>query len=119
MVLNLGYGVRDFFYYKRRCGNTLATLNDIRIESDATAMIESNANEREVRIVLSKIEVRERNVAITPLKNVSNTSEDEEVEDLDQVNEYKQWLAYMHRREQAMGKFCCCHLLLMIFAMHC
>ena len=79
-------------------------------------MIECNADEREVKIVLSMYAIRDRNVAITPLKTAPNALEDDEhVEDLVQVNEYKQWLEYMHRRGDAMGKLCCCPILLMNF----
>jgi hypothetical protein len=47
MKSNLGYGARDYLYYKR-CGNAVATLNEIEYDEDANAMLSSNAEEREV-----------------------------------------------------------------------
>jgi hypothetical protein len=38
MKSNLGYGARDYLYYKRRCGNALATLNEIEYDDDTNAM---------------------------------------------------------------------------------
>ena len=58
MKSNLGYGTRDYFYYKRS-GNSVATLNEIEYDVDANAMISSNAEEREVRLVLSRDQITE------------------------------------------------------------
>ncbi|KAG2606903.1 hypothetical protein PVAP13_4NG207922 [Panicum virgatum] len=99
---DLGYGARDFFYYKMRSGNAVATLKDIDREAGFISMIQSNARERELRIVLSSDEMRERTVAITPIKTATNTSPDEDMEDDDSIDAYKDWLSYMHDREQAM-----------------
>ena len=104
MKSDLGFGARDFFYYKMRSGNVVATLKVIDRETDFISMIQSNARERQLRIVLSTDEVRERTVAITPIKNTTNTSADEDMEDDESMDAYKDWLSYMHDREQAMGE---------------
>ena len=96
MKSDLGFGARDFFYYKMRSGNVVATLKDIDRETDFISMIQSNARERELRKVLSTDEVRERTVAITPIKNTTNTSADEDMEDDESMDAYKDWLSYMH-----------------------
>jgi hypothetical protein len=35
MKSHLGYGVRDYLYYKKRCGNAVATLQEIDYDVDA------------------------------------------------------------------------------------
>jgi hypothetical protein len=106
MKSNLGYGARDYLYYKRRCGNTVATLNEIEYCEDANAMLSSNGEEREVRLVLSRDQITERNVEITPIKlprmaSISEDSIDESIDD------YKVWLNNMHKDRKYMGKLCC------------
>jgi hypothetical protein len=56
MKSRLGYGSRDYMYYKQRSANDPAAepLNDIDYDVDAFRMIESNEAEREVRLLLSK-----------------------------------------------------------------
>ncbi|XP_021310197.1 uncharacterized protein LOC110433011 isoform X3 [Sorghum bicolor] len=101
MKSNLGYGARDYLYYKRRCGNTVATLNEIEYCEDANAMLSSNGEEREVRLVLSRDQITERNVEITPIKlprmaSISEDSIDESIDD------YKVWLNNMHKDRKYM-----------------
>ena len=43
-------------------------------------------------------------MAITPIKNTTNTSADEDMEDDESIDAYKDWFSYMHDREQAMGE---------------
>lgn len=110
MKSNLGYGARDYLYYKRRCGNAVATLNEIEYDEDANALLSSNAEEREVRLVLSRDQITERNVEITPIKlprmaSISEDSTDESIDD------YKVWLNNMHKDRKYMGKLCCCPFL--------
>lgn len=105
----LGYGSRDYMYYKERSAAdpAAATLKDIDYDVDALRMIDNNEEEREIRIVLSKNELADRCVAITPMKSNSNVcsdpEEEEEVYESD-LNAYKDWLRLMHRRQQAMGE---------------
>jgi hypothetical protein len=110
MKSNLGYGARDYLYYKRRCGNAVAILNEIEYDEDANAMLSSNAEERELRLVLSRDQITERNVEITPIKlprmaSISEDSTDESIDD------YKVWLSNMHKERKYMGKLCCCPIL--------
>jgi hypothetical protein len=69
-------------------------------------MIASNEAERELILLLSKNPVADRCVAITPIKSkrvCSDHYEEEEVEE-SELDAYKDWLAYMHTRNQAMGE---------------
>jgi hypothetical protein len=101
----LGYGGKDYFYYKMRCGNAVTTLREIDYDVDANEMTESNEDEREIRLVLSKDQVTDRNVAITPIKSARTTSIDEDLEDLS-IDAYKDWLSYLHERDLGMGELC-------------
>ena len=107
MKSNLWYGARDYLYYKRRCGNAIATLNEIEYDDDANAMLSSNANEREVRLVLSRDQIIERNVDITPIKFPRVTSISEEYTYDESIDDYKVWLQDMHEEGHGMGKLCC------------
>lgn len=104
MKSNLGYSARDYLYYKIRCGNTVATLKEIEYDVDANAMLSSNAEEREVRLVLSRNQITERNVDITPIKRarIASISEDSTDESFD---DYKVWLNDIHKQGQGMGMF--------------
>jgi len=105
MKLQLGYRVRDYLYYKRRCGNA-ATLHEIEEEVNADAMIACNEEERQVRLLLSKEQKIDQNVNITPLKvpgrrpiREENIDEDEE-----SIDAYKEWLHVMHKENRFTGK---------------
>ena len=51
-----GYRSKEYMYYKKRSleAPSQATLNKIEFDYDVEIMIQSNEEEREVRIVLSK-----------------------------------------------------------------
>lgn len=105
MKLQMGYRVRDYLYYKRRCGNA-ATLQELEEEDHVHAMIACNEVEKEVRLLLSKDQKIDQNVSITPLKvhrsrpiRDMNLDEDEEP-----IDAYKDWLANMHRQNRFTGK---------------
>lgn len=109
MKSGLGYASRDYLYYKKRCGNAVATLKEIQYDDDANAMVTCNSAEREVRLVLSRDQITERNVQITPIKlpRISSITED----DTDgSVDDYKKWLKEMHEEGKCLGKryICCC-----------
>ena len=107
MKSKLGYRSRDYMYYKKRSAEApaQATLNEIEFDYDVEIMIKSNEEERKVRIVLSKNPIADPSVAITPIKSnrVSSDHDEEEVQESD-LDAYKDWLAYMHTRNQAMGE---------------
>ena len=60
-----------------------------------------------VRIVLSRSPIADSSVAITPIKSnrvsLDHDEEEEEVQE-SELDAYKDWLAYMHTRNQAMGE---------------
>ena len=95
-------------YYKRRSAEApaQATLNEIEFDYDVEIMIKSNEEERKVRIVLSKNPIADPSVAITPIKSnrVSSDHDEEEEVQESELDAYKDWLAYMHTRNQAMGE---------------
>ncbi|KAL6871046.1 hypothetical protein ACP4OV_014894 [Aristida adscensionis] len=59
-------------------------------------------DERKVRLVLSRDQVTDHNVVITPIKLPRNTSIEEGFED-EPIDSYKDWLSYMHQRDEALG----------------
>ena len=103
MKSGLGYASRDYLYYKKRCGNAVATLKEIQYDDDANAMVSCNSAEKEVRLVLSRDQITERNVQITPIKlpRISSISEDDTDESDD---DYKKWLKEMHKEGKCLGK---------------
>ena len=108
MKSKLGYRSREYKYYKKRSDEALvqATLNEIEFDYDVEIMIKSNEEERKVRIVLSKNPIADPSVAITPIKSnrVSSYHDEEEEVQESELDAYKDWLAYMHTRNQAMGE---------------
>ena len=108
MKSKLGYRSRDYMYYKKRSAEAPAeaTLNEIEFDFDVETMIQSNEEERKVRIVLSKNPIAAPSVAITPIKSnrVSSDHDEEEEVQESKLDAYKDWLAYMHTRNQAMGE---------------
>ena len=108
MKSKLGYRSRDYMYYKKRSveAPAEATLNEIEFDFDVDTMIKSNEEEREVRIVLSKNPIADPSVVITPVKSnrVSSDHDEEEEVQESELDAYKDWLAYMHTRNQAMGE---------------
>src|SRR6185312_9078327 len=104
MKSKLGYRSRDYMYYKKRSAEAPveATLNEIEFDFDVERMIKSNEEEREVRIVLPKNPIADPSVDITPIKSnrVSSDHDEEEVQE-SKLDAYKDWLAYMHTRNQA------------------
>ena len=108
MKSKLGYRSRDYMYYKKRSAEAPAeaTLNEIEFDFDVETMIQSNEEERKVRIVLSKNPIADPSVVITPVKSnrVSSDHDEEEEVQESELDAYKDWLAYMHTRNQAMGE---------------
>jgi hypothetical protein len=47
------YGSRDYLYYKKRCGADVATVQAIDYSRHAAQMLKDNANEREIRFIMS------------------------------------------------------------------
>ena len=94
-------------YYKKRSleAPAQATPNENEFNYDVEIMIQSNEEDRKVRIVLSKNPIADPSVAITPIKSnrVSSDHDEEEEVQESELDAYKDWLAYMHTRNQAMG----------------
>jgi retron-type reverse transcriptase len=95
-------------YYKKRSVDdpASATLHEIEYDIDVSDMIDSNEDEREVRLVFSKNPAADLCVAITPIKKkrgCSDYDEDEEVQDFE-LDAYKDWLYYLHSKKEALGK---------------
>jgi len=108
MKSKLGYRSREYMYYKRRSAEApaQATLNEIEFGYDVEIMLKINKEDRKVRIVLSRNPIADPFVAIIPIKSnrvSSDHDEEEEVQESD-LDAYKDWLAYMHTRNQDMGE---------------
>ena len=108
MKSKLGYRSREYMYYKRRSAEApaQATLNEIEFDYDVEIMLKSNKEDMKVRIVLSRNPIADPSVAITPIKSnrVSLDHDEEEEVQESELDAYKDWLAYMHTRNQAMGE---------------
>lgn len=100
----LGYSVRDFLYYKKRCGRAVATLEPIDYSRDADRMIESNQDEREVRLVVSRERVKDNQVTITPMKRKRSQQNSDDPITNEQLDAYKVWLANLQAEEEHTGK---------------
>ena len=107
MKSKLGYRSREYMYYKRRSAEApaQATLNEIEFDYDVKIMLKINKEDRKVRIVLSRNPIVDPFVATIPIKSnrVSSDHDEEEVQE-SELDAYKDWLAYMHTRNQAMGE---------------
>jgi len=66
-------------------------------------MVDSCQDESEIRLVLSKNQANDLCVAITPIKKKKGSSDDEEDEAFD-LDGYKDWLAYLHSKGEALGE---------------
>jgi hypothetical protein len=104
----LGYGSRDYMYYKKRVVDdpASATLHEIEYDVDVSDMIDSNEDEREVRLVFSKNPAADPCVAITPIKKKRGSSDDDEDEEVQdsELDAYKDWLYYLHSNNEALGE---------------
>jgi len=101
----LGYGSRDYMYYKRRSvdDRESAILQEVEYDVDLSDMVDSCQDESEIRLVLSKNQANDLCVAITPIKKKKGSSDDEEDEAFD-LDGYKGWLAYLHSKGEALGE---------------
>jgi hypothetical protein len=89
----LGYAVRDFLYYKKRCGRDVATLQAIEYNRHAEIMLQDNEREKEIRLVLAQEEETTQQVSITPLKRPRQQPEEDEHPFMDEpIDAYKDWL---------------------------
>ena len=90
----LGYAGQDYLYYKKRCGTDVATLQPIDYTRHAERMVHEYAEERTIRLVLSKEQETAHQVSITPLKRPRQQPEDEEHPFMDDpFDAFKDWLA--------------------------
>ena len=66
----LGYGARDYFYYKKRCShaNDLATYEPIDYLEHVQDMIDHMESEKKRLLLTSQEEQQQQPVPITPLK---------------------------------------------------
>jgi len=105
----LGYSLRDYMYYKKRCGRDAASLEVIDTQRKAREMVENNETERRIRITMTKDPLTELQVSISPIKQARERAMNEEPHVEEDIDEYKVWLAEMVEvyPEMRKGKFCC------------
>jgi hypothetical protein len=100
----LGYGARDFLYYKKHCGRDVARLVPIEYSHHVEAVLQDNATDKQIRLVLSREPELEENVSITPIKrHVGKRKHDQSGTD-EQLDAYKVWLAKLRAKNKDIGK---------------
>lgn len=104
----LGYGARDFLYYKKRCGRDVAKLQTIEYLCHAEAMLQDNAAERKIRLVMSREPEPEVNVSITPIKQHGGKRKHDQSGTDEHLDAYKVWLAKLQAKEPDIGKIILC-----------
>jgi len=97
----LGYGPRDFMYYKMRCGRDVAKLKAMGYTQDADIVLRMNEAEREIRLVLSK---EEEHVAITPIKRPREKGNNDDSSTPEDIHAYKLWLKKLQSKDPKTGK---------------
>jgi hypothetical protein len=108
----LGYAVRDFLYYKKRCGRDVASLQAIDYNRHAENMLQDNESEKEIRLVLSREEETTQQVSITPMKRPRQQHEDDEQPFMDEpFDAYKVWLNKQPMEKAKSNPSCAYHLM--------
>ncbi|RCV43355.1 hypothetical protein SETIT_9G287900v2 [Setaria italica] len=94
----LGFGLQDYYYYKKRIGKANASVLAIDSTKDVECLLENmkSSEERKLRLIISKQEVVGA-ANITPLKR-PRVNESDDVSDADDdssndhdIDEYKDW----------------------------
>ena len=89
----LGYGLRDFLYYKKRCGRDVASLQPVDYIRHVETMLLDNESEKKIRLVLSQEKEVAQQVSITPLKRTRQQCEEDGHSFVDDLfDAYKDWL---------------------------
>ncbi|KAJ1262288.1 hypothetical protein BS78_09G094900 [Paspalum vaginatum] len=89
----LGYTLRDYMYYKKRCGKGAASVEVIDTQRKAQYMVENNETERRIRMIMIKDPLTELSVSISPIKQATKRPMNEEPHAEENIDEYKVWLA--------------------------
>ncbi|RLN36233.1 uncharacterized protein C2845_PM03G30160 [Panicum miliaceum] len=96
----MGYRLRDFLYYKKRYANDTASLILIDFDNQIADMMAQNKGERKLRMVLSKVELTEMQVGITPMKRPRGTTTEKPADvptAEEPIDAYKEWLANLQQ----------------------
>jgi len=104
----LGYGARDFLYYKKRCGGDVARLEPIEYLRHAETILQDNAADKEIRLVLSREPELEENVSITPIKRHGGKRKHDQSGTDEHLDAYKVWLAKLRAKDPDIGKIILC-----------
>ena len=109
MKQKLGYRNRNYVYYKTRIPESpaVATLTEIDYEVDVAQMKQLNEEEMVVTLVVSREAIpTDHTMTITPLKSksVATLDEEDEEDQESELDDYKVWLAQLHKKKQALGK---------------
>jgi hypothetical protein len=67
-------------------------------------MIEDNQEERKIRLVLSREQVTDNQVTVTPMKRKRGQPNSDDLITNEQPDAYKVWLANLQAREEHTGK---------------
>jgi hypothetical protein len=102
----LGFSVRDFLYYKKRCGTNVASLQPIDYNKHTENMIEDNESEKQIRLVLSQQEETSKQVSITPLKRPWHQLDEDDHPFMDDaLDAYKKWLKKLPKEKSKSISF--------------
>ena len=99
----LGYGPRDFMYYKMHCGRDVAKLEAMGYTRDADTVLRMNEAVGEIRLVLSKDQEHEVDVAITPIKRPREKGNNDDTSTLEDIDAYKLWLKKLQSKDPKNG----------------
>jgi hypothetical protein len=99
-----GYSSRDFLFYKKRCGKDITTLESIEFEKDVEAMIENSYREKKVKLLLTRDQLSELCVSMTPIKRQRESTDIHEPYTEEQIDACKVWLANLQARAKEEGK---------------
>ena len=91
----LGYSVRDFLYYLKRCGNDSASLILLDYDHQIEPMLAANEGEMKLRILLATDQPSELIMSITPMKRPRDTNKENYIDvptAEEPLDAYKEWL---------------------------
>ena len=103
----LGYSMRDFMYYLKRCGNDSASLILLDYDHQTESMMAANEVERKLRLLISTEQPSELMKSITPMKRPRGTTTKSRIDvptAEEPIDAYKEWLEILQQEQPETGK---------------
>ncbi|XP_039771101.1 uncharacterized protein LOC120639140 [Panicum virgatum] len=101
----LGYSMRDFMYYLKRCGNDSASLILLDYDHQTESMMAANEVERKLRLLISTEQPSELMKSITPMKRPRGTTTKSRIDvptAEEPIDAYKEWLEILQQEQLEM-----------------